>query len=195
MSNMKANLYNVYIAGRTAPIPVVSPGLDGIAQVLMDEKGVLPNLTEIEIAMTDVIMPVCRMPEVHDYDGDMLTLYLKDGERFLRFHLGKVDILIDLYDAPTPMTWYNGMKYALQKEMRLFTKEEGMAMYIYKDAINSKLRELGGAPLHDSWYHTATEYTTTGAWLVGFRNGYVGGGGKYGEGYVRAVAAFPKIGA
>ena len=63
-------------------------------------------------------------------------------------------------------------------------------MYAFRDQINEILKQVGGDPLRNDWYHTATEYNTSYAWYVDFYGGYVDGSNKSLESYVRAVAAY-----
>jgi hypothetical protein len=194
MSNIKANLYNVYLNDSPTPIPVVAAGFDGIAQILMDEDGVLPKLKEIQIVRTDLIMPSYGLMRSIN-KNNVVTELRRADKKFVRFCLGKIDIAIDLHDAPRRLDWYEGNRYVKGKGMRLFSQEEGMAMYIYKDEINAKLVELGGEPLRDGWYLTSTEYSSSNAWRVNFLHGYVDRGNKYFGSYVRAVAASNQLGA
>ena len=114
-----------------------------------------------------------------------------NGDKFVRVHVGKYDFCVALHDAEKTMPWDDAMKYAADKGMRLFTLEEGLLMYCFKDEINAKLVELGGDKLReDDWYWCSTEGDRTVARFVYFGNGYASINGKSGGYVVRPVAAF-----
>ena len=82
-----------------------------------------------------------------------------NGEKFVRIHVGKYDIKLSLHDAENEMNWDDAMKYAKDKGMRLFTLEEGLLIYCFKDEVNAKLVELGGDELtEDDAHWSSTEY-------------------------------------
>ena len=113
-----------------------------------------------------------------------------DGEKFVRVHAGKYDFRIALHDAEEEMNWDNAMKYAADKGMRLFTLEEGLLMFCFKDEINAKMVELGGDELREDEYHwSSTEDYRSSARYVYFSNGLANSGGKYTGLVVRPVAA------
>ncbi len=112
-----------------------------------------------------------------------------NGEKFVRIHVGKYDIKLSLHDAEEEMNWDDAMKYAKDKGMRLFTLEEGLLIYCFKDEVNAKLVELGGDELNeDDAYWCSTEYSRHLARYVGFYNG-ASYNGKYSGYVVRPVAA------
>ena len=122
---------------------------------------------------------------------DIITIVEQNGLKFVRVHVGKYDFCIDLHDAPNEMKWDEAMKWADDKDMRLFTLEEGLLMYCFKDEINAKLKEAGGDELReDDWYWSSTEGNRSGAKGVNFGNGYAYHNSKYSEYVVRPVAAF-----
>lgn len=128
---------------------------------------------------------------VTDESTDIVTAFDHDGTMYVRVHVGKYDFCIDLHDAENEMPWDDAMKYAADKGMRLFTVEEGMLMYCFKDEINAKLVELGGSELReDDWYWSSTEGNRTLARTVYFYNGYAFSNNKYNGHVVRPVAAF-----
>ena len=57
--------------------------------------------------------------------------------------------------------------------------------------INAALKAVGGEPLHNDWYWSSTQYSTTGAWYLYLSYGYAGNSTKatY-QGRVRPVSAF-----
>ena len=114
-----------------------------------------------------------------------------DGEKFVRVHAGKYDFRIALHDAEEEMNWGDAMKYAADKGMRLFTLEEGLLMFCFKDEINAKMVELGGDELREDEYHwSSTEDGRRSARSIYFSSGYAIYTYKY-YGYgVRPVAAF-----
>ena len=114
-----------------------------------------------------------------------------DGEKFVRVHAGKYDFRIALHDAEEEMNWDDAMKYAADKGMRLFTLEEGLLMFCFKDEINAKMVELGGDELREDEYHwSSTEYSRTYARNVYFNNGNAYSNNKIYGIVVRPVAAF-----
>lgn len=114
-----------------------------------------------------------------------------DGEKFVRVHAGKYDFRIALHDAEEEMNWDDAMKYAADKGMRLFTLEEGLLMFCFKDEINAKMVELGGDELREDEYHwCSTEYNRSIARYVYFSNGFAYSTGKGYGNVVRPVAAF-----
>ena len=114
-----------------------------------------------------------------------------NGEKFVRIHVGKYDFKLSLHDAEEEMNWDDAMKYAKDKGMRLFTLEEGLLIYCFKDEVNAKLVELGGDELReDDAYWCSTEYTRTFARYVYFGNGRANTYLKYLGLVVRPVAAF-----
>lgn len=113
-----------------------------------------------------------------------------NGEKFVRIHVGKYDIKLSLHDAENEMNWDDAMKYAKDKGMRLFTLEEGLLIYCFKDEVNAKLVELGGDELtEDDAYWCSTEYNRSHARSVGFNNGNASYNSKYYGYVVRPVAA------
>lgn len=65
-------------------------------------------------------------------------------------------------------------------------------IFINKKAINAALEFAKGDKLQDHWYWTSTEYSATGAWLLGLSDGAtIGWNAKASDtGRVRAVSAF-----
>ena len=122
----------------------------------------------------------------------VVTIAEKNGEKCVRVHAGKYDFIVALHDLGTGMNWNESKKAAEEQGLRLFTKEEGMLMYIFKDEINAALVELGGDELsEDDYYWSSSEYSTASAWYMNF---YSGGVGTYNKSYTlniaRGVAAF-----
>ncbi len=114
-----------------------------------------------------------------------------NGEKFVRIHVGKYDIKLSLHDAEEEMNWDDAMKYAKDKGMRLFTLEEGLLIYCFKDEVNAKLVELGGDELNeDDAYWCSTESYRTFARYVYFSNGSANSYNKSYGYVVRPVAAF-----
>lgn len=122
----------------------------------------------------------------------VVTIAEKDGEKCVRVHAGKYDFIVALHDLGTGMNWHEAKKAAEEQGLRLFTKEEGMLMYIFKDEINAALVELGGDELsEDDFYWSSSECNTTSAWYLYFYSGYVNSNNKYDTNYIaRGVAAF-----
>ena len=61
----------------------------------------------------------------------------------------------------------------------------------YKEEINDLLKLVGGDPLlFDKYYWASTEYSSFGAWVVGFGSGLFAYNSKCNSYVVRAVAAF-----
>lgn len=129
--------------------------------------------------------------DIQDLDH-VVTIAKKDGKKCVRVHAGKYDFVVALHDLGSEMKWDDAMKAAEKEGMRLFTKDEGMLMFCFKDEINAALVELGGDPLsEDDYYWSSSEYSQNGAWYVNFNNGYVNGLNKYYTYYIaRGVAAF-----
>lgn len=114
-----------------------------------------------------------------------------NGEKYVRVHTGKYDFCIDLHEAPDEMNWDDAMKYASDKGMRLFTLEEGLLMFAFKDEINATMKELGGDPLNEGSTHwSSAEYSRGSARLVFFNNGNAYVNSKSYGYVVRPVAAF-----
>lgn len=64
-------------------------------------------------------------------------------------------------------------------------------MGMFKTALQKALQVAGGDPLASNcWYWSITEFSRTGAWIVGFSDGGTGNYGKCYSGRVRAVVAF-----
>ena len=122
----------------------------------------------------------------------VVTIAEKNGEKCVRVHAGKYDFIVALHDLGTGMNWHEAKKAAEEQGLRLFTKEEGMLMYIFKDEINAALVELGGDELsEDDYYWSSSEYGTTVAWLLYFYSGSVFTNLKYITTHIaRGVAAF-----
>ena len=132
------------------------------------------------------------IPQVLHTDDpeEVVTAIEIDGENYVRVHAGKYDFRIALHDAPDTMNWDDAKKYCEDKGMRLFTLEEGLLMFCFKDEINSKLVELGGEALReDEDYWSGTEYNRYNARLVYFGNGLAYSNSKYSGYVVRPVAA------
>ena len=112
-----------------------------------------------------------------------------NGVNYVRVHAGKYDFRIDIHDAPDLMNWDEANKYAEDKGMRLFSVEEGLLMYCFKDEINAKMVELGGEALReDEGQWSGTEYNRGSARYVGFTYGYATYGNKCTGHVVRPVA-------
>ena len=122
----------------------------------------------------------------------VVTIAEKNGEKCVRVHAGKYDFIVALHDLGTGMNWHEAKKAAEEQGLRLFTKEEGMLMYIFKVEINAALVELGGDELsEDDYYWSSSEYNTTYAWNLYFNSGYVTYNTKYSTYTIaRGVAAF-----
>ena len=152
------------------------------------------QLTKIvKDAHTPIEIPSQQLEEQPSCCGqcDLVSAVEINGEKFVRVHVGKYDFCVDLHDADKEMNWDYAMKYASDKGMRLFTLEEGLLMYCFKDEINAKLVELGGDKLReDDWYWCSTEGNRTFARLVSFNGGYPSTGSKFYGYVVRPVAAF-----
>lgn len=123
---------------------------------------------------------------------NVVTIAEKNGEKCVRVHAGKYDFVVALHDLGSEMKLDDAMKAAEKEGMRLFTKEEGMLMFCFKDEINAALVELGGDPLsEDDCYWSSSEFSQSLAWGVSFTSGYVSGYGKYYTNTIaRGVAAF-----
>ncbi len=124
--------------------------------------------------------------------NEVVSIVEQDGKKLVRVDVGnKYHFGIDLHDAPNEMSWDDAKKYAEDKGMRLFTLEEGLLMFCFKDEINAKLKEAGGDELReDDCYWSSTEYSRIYARCVSFSNGYAYTDYKsYGH-VVRPVAAF-----
>ena len=174
--------YNV-MHGTTILKTVGAEDLTGVSAILSDTPDIFANMTEI-VQAQDVV--------VKDFDNAPVLSVItnSDGPVYVRLKIAQYDIKISPYDAPGRMDWYHAMDWAKKRGMRLFSQEEGMLMYAFRDQINEILKQVGGDPLRNDWYHTATEYNTSRAWVVNFSSGFVGSNLKYNEGYVRAVAAY-----
>lgn len=129
--------------------------------------------------------------DIQDLDH-VVTIAEKDGKKCVRVHAGKYDFVVSLHDLGSEMKWDDAMKAAEKEGLRLFTKEEGMLMFCFKDEINAALVELGGDPLsEDDYYWSSSEYSQFYAWYVNFTYGYVNNNNKYYTGHIaRGVAAF-----
>lgn len=114
-----------------------------------------------------------------------------NGQQQVRVHAGKYDFVVSLKEAEDEMNWDDAMKYAEDQGMRLFTLEEGLLMFCFKDEINAAMEKLGGDPLNeDSFHWSGTEIYRNIARTVYFFNGSASNGNK-GNGFVvRPVAAF-----
>ena len=133
----------------------------------------------------------CNQVPAPTCTDDIVSIVEQNGLKFVRVHVGKYDFCIDLHDAPNEMKWDEAMKWADDKDMRLFTLEEGLLMFCFKDEINAKLKEAGGDELReDDWYWSSTESNRGHARLVNFSSGNAGNIGKYNGYVVRPVAAF-----
>jgi len=123
---------------------------------------------------------------------NVVTIAEKNGEKCVRAHAGKYDFVVALHDLGSKMKWDYAMKAADKEGLRLFTKEEGMLMFCFKDEINAALVELGGDPLsEDDAYWSSSEGNSTNAWNLSFNSGYVSYNSKYYTLIIaRGVAAF-----
>ena len=122
---------------------------------------------------------------------DIVSSVEHDGKKYVRVHVGKYDFCIDLKDADKEMNWDDAMKYAKDKGMRLFTLEEGLLMFCFKDEINAMLKNIGGDELtEEDAYWSSTEYYRNSARTVNFNNGNATYSNKYYGYVVRPVAAF-----
>lgn len=91
--------------------------------------------------------------------------------------------------APDGMTWKEALAAAKRAKGTIPTKDEWYIILYFRDEINALMKEHGARELC-GYYWSSSEYSQAGAWGVGFPSGVVGGGGKYGTYYVRAVSAF-----
>ncbi len=148
------------------------------------------ELKEIAMLGLNAGQPVLGTVEQTDDPEEVVSACEVNGEKFVRIHAGKYDIKLSLHDAEEEMNWDDAMKYAKDKGMRLFSLEEGLLIYCFKDEVNAKLVELGGEELReDDDYWCSTEDTRSTARLVGFSNGYAYYNFKYYGVVVRPVAA------
>lgn len=163
-------------------------GFDGFDLMKAVHYGIKIALNEQEGTPT-APMPV-ETP-AQETTGDIVSIVEHDGDKFVRVHVGKYDFCIDLHDAPNQMSWDDAKKYAEDKGMRLFTLEEGLLMFCFKDEINAKLKEAGGDELReDDYYWSSTEYSRNYARYVYFYSGNASYTNKYSGIVVRPVAAF-----
>lgn len=133
----------------------------------------------------------CNQVTTPSGPDDIITIVEQNGLKFVRVHVGKYDFCIDLHDAPNEMKWEEAMKWADDKDMRLFTIEEGLLMFAFKNEINAKLKEAGGDELREDDCHwSGTENNRGNARNVNFINGYSTSSYKYFGLVVRPVAAF-----
>ena len=124
-----------------------------------------------------------------------VSIHEQDGMKGVRLCVDDVDIFIEAQDLD------NGKEFEWQKAMdRLkklgkstFSKHEGYFIAAFIDEINEKLREIGGKEL-DEAYWSSTEYSSYGAWYVGFSSGSVYGSSKSSSFVVRPVAASKILG-
>lgn len=77
-----------------------------------------------------------------------------------------------------------------EKPCTLPSKRQLMLMWVFKDEINSLLRDLDGCcELGNNVYWSSTEYNSTTAWYENFHGGYVSISGKCNSFTVRPFAA------
>lgn len=148
------------------------------------------ELKEIAMLGLNAGQPVLGTVEQTDDPEEVVSACEVNGEKFVRIHAGKYDIKLSLHDAEEEMNWDDAMKYAKDKGMRLFSLEEGLLIYCFKDEVNAKLVELGGEELReDDGHWSSAEYNRTSARTVTFNHGYANGVSKYNGHVVRPVAA------
>lgn len=161
---------------------------------IADSSEAIEKNTALLVQLAKKLLPAESSDAKENTQGveRVVTIAEKDGEKCVRVHAGKYDFIVALHDLGTGMNWHEAKKAAEEQGLRLFTKEEGMLMYIFKDEINAALVELGGDPLsEDDYYWSSSEYSTTFAWYLVFYSGYVYGNLKYNtNGIARGVAAF-----
>jgi len=162
---------------------------------IADSSEAIEKNTALLVQLAKKLIP-CESGDAEKESGQgverVVTIVEKDGKECVRVHAGKYDFIVALHDLGTGMNWHKATKAAEEQGLRLFTKEEGMLMYIFKDEINDALVELGGDPLsEDDYYWSSSDYNSTGAWNLYFNSGGVNGNGKSGTGNIaRGVAAF-----
>jgi hypothetical protein len=162
---------------------------------IADSSEAIEKNTALLVQLAKKLLPAESSDAKENTQGveRVVTIAEKDGEKCVRVHAGKYDFVVTLHDLGSEMKWGDAMKAANKEGLRLFTKEEGMLMFCFKDEINAALVELGGDPLsEDDVYWSSSEFSQKVAWSVYFNNGYVvGTGHKYSTGIIaRGVAAF-----
>ena len=161
---------------------------------IADSSEAIEKNTALLVQLAKKLLPAESSDAKENTQGveRVVTIAEKDGEKCVRVHAGKYDFIVALHDLGTGMNWHEATKAAEEQGLRLFTKEEGMLMYIFKDEINAALVELGGDPLsEDDYYWSSSEGNTTIAWSLFFYSGNVGNNFKSYTGIIaRGVAAF-----
>ena len=161
---------------------------------IADSSEAIAKNTALLVQLAKKLLPAESSDAKENTQGveRVVTIAEKDGEKCVRVHAGKYDFIVALHDLGTGMNWHEAKKAAEEQGLRLFTKEEGMLMYIFKDEINDAIVELGGDPLsEDDYYWSSSEYNTTLAWGLNFNSGHVYNLIKSHTCYIaRGVAAF-----
>ena len=122
----------------------------------------------------------------------IVSIAEQDGEKGVRLCVGDIDIFIEAHDLDgdgKEFKWDEAMKKLKAYGKRTFDKHEMYLIAAFKDEINAALREIGGAELY-TYYWSSTDYTSYGAWTVGFSLGNLSTDAKCNPGVVRPVAAF-----
>lgn len=84
------------------------------------------------------------------------------------------------------MTWDDTMKLLEQANNKTFTYKQMCAVMMFREEINTILKENGGEPL-DKWYWTCTEHSAYDAFGYDGSDGSLDNYGKYYTGSCRAV--------
>ena len=164
---------------------------ENVERIAKSSEAIEKN-TAMLVELAKIFIPSENGQNVTTTLDNVVTIAEKNGEKCVRVHAGKYDFVVALHDLGSEMKWDDAMKAADKEGLRLFTKEEGMLMFCFKDEINAALVELGGDPLsEDDYYWSSSEYSQPNAWYVSFGNGSVYTLNKYyTNGIARGVAAF-----
>ena len=172
-----------------------------VKQIKQRMTSIEDNTRQILEFLKSAIMPKTEQPKPieHLNVSDLtkaVSILVKGDKKFIRVHAGKYDFgvaLNDLNDGER-LNWYDAMKMAEDDGLRLPNKEELMLMFVFKDEINTLLKEAGGTILNEDYaYWSVVELYSTNAWYLYFNSGciiyyYFS---KYSPGNVaRGVAAF-----
>lgn len=203
---------NTFVMGKDekpvqAQLPKSGDIEDGIYLVHADGKATLFELeyTKDDNMDSEVVAIGLKMGSfgikiaLHDEaNGDGITLTTKSNSNLK----ADKDYYIDKYDdAVADMDGArntNHLRSILNKQIKLAddwyipSLGELYRIFINKKAINAALEFAKGDKLQDRWYWTSTEYSATGAWLLGLSGGLADGWGTKASNAtrVRAVSAF-----
>ena len=123
-----------------------------------------------------------------DLKGDELLLFSDDShpEKTSSSYKREIEALNDFDMKSCTKRLRNvGIAFELDADLYIPTVGQLAAMFLFRKELNETLEMVGGTPMKEEVYWSSSESSASGSWCVGFNDGSVGYGYKYGGYCVR----------